>query len=128
MKTHDLAMENWCYGYRVEFEKKKMQYAFFTWLFFFCCFFFFLIDYYNLFLEKNSRQKFNKNVRNIRKSQSWHFILLGKTSKTSINPLEKPLQEALLSFKHNSKFLSVAKDNISLNSTDGLRISLLQHC
>ena len=91
-------------------------------------FFFFLINYYNLFLEKNSRQKFNKNVRNIRKSQSWHFILLGKTSKTSINPLEKPLQEALLSFKHNSKFLSVAKDNISLNSIDGLRISLLQHC
>ena len=96
--------------------------------YFFLLFFFFLIDYYNLFLEKNSRQKFNKNVRNIRKSQSWHFILLGKTSKTSINPLEKPLQEALLSFKHNSKFLSVAKDNISLNSTDGLRISLLQHC
>ena len=109
-------------------KKKRCSMRFLRDYFFFVVFFFFLIDYYNLFLEKNSRQKFNKNVRNIRKSQSWHFILLGKTSKTSINPLEKPLQEALLSFKHNSKFLSVAKDNISLNSTDGLRISLLQHC
>ena len=108
-------------------KKKRCSMRFLRDYFFFVVFFF-LIDYYNLFLEKNSRQKFNKNVRNIRKSQSWHFILLGKTSKTSINPLEKPLQEALLSFKHNSKFLSVAKDNISLNSTDGLRISLLQHC
>ena len=109
-------------------KKKRCSMRFLRDYFFFVVFFFFLIDYYNLFLEKNSRQKFNKNVRNIRKSQSWHFILLGKTSKTSINPLEKPLQEALLSFKHNSKFLSVAKGNISLDSIDGLRISLLQHC
>ena len=105
-------------------EKKRCSMRFLRDYFFF----FFLIYFYNLFLEKNSRQKFNKNVRNIRKSQSWHFILLGKTLKTSINPLEKPLQEALLSFKHNSKFLSVAKGNISLDSIDGLRISLLQHC
>ena len=96
--------------------------------YFFCCFCFFLIDYYSLFLEKNSKQKFSKNVRNIRKYQDWHFVLFGKTLKTSINPLKKPLQEALTSFIHNSKFLSVAKDNISLNSIDGLRISLLQHC